>query len=384
MGRKILYIGGFELPDRNAAAQRVIANAQAMREAGFEVILLGLSRSAKNGKFFVKGFECYEMQYPTNFLKWLFFLFNNKAENKLINQVKCDSIVLYNYPAFKFYYLLYRYGTSKRIYADVTEWYEVQGFSLSSLIKRFDVWFRMKKLHPKISGLIVISDFLESYYKPLIKNIINIPPLVDSSDKKWSLVNGQQTEAKGLNLIYAGSPGGGQKDRLDLVINVVKELIVSEKADIKLDIVGVTQEEFQSNFKISNNDYLAEFRDHIVFHGRVSHSDALEFLKKADYSVFFRDNNLTNTAGFPTKFVEAVTAGTLVITNFSSNLKTYFEKYPSIGVGINSVEFDSIKMTLIQALKKTRSEINESKLINKELRIFDFNNHVYLFKKLLS
>ena len=34
----IIYIGGFELPDKNAAAQRVIGNSKALRDLGYETV----------------------------------------------------------------------------------------------------------------------------------------------------------------------------------------------------------------------------------------------------------------------------------------------------------------------------------------------------------
>ena len=40
---KVLYIGGFELPDKNAAAHRVISNAFLLRELGYEVSFIGIS-----------------------------------------------------------------------------------------------------------------------------------------------------------------------------------------------------------------------------------------------------------------------------------------------------------------------------------------------------
>lgn len=45
---KILYIGGFELPDKNAAAQRVVSNAKLCRDLGYEVTLIGVDKSIKS------------------------------------------------------------------------------------------------------------------------------------------------------------------------------------------------------------------------------------------------------------------------------------------------------------------------------------------------
>ena len=41
----ILYVGGFELPDKNAAAHRVLNNAKIFRELGFHVIFCGIDQN---------------------------------------------------------------------------------------------------------------------------------------------------------------------------------------------------------------------------------------------------------------------------------------------------------------------------------------------------
>ena len=42
--KAILYIGGFELPDKNAAAQRVVANGKLFTELGYSVYYIGVLR----------------------------------------------------------------------------------------------------------------------------------------------------------------------------------------------------------------------------------------------------------------------------------------------------------------------------------------------------
>ena len=49
-------------------------------------------------------------------------------------------------------------------------------------------------------------------------------------------------------------------------------------------------------------------------------------VKKADYSIIIRDNNLVTRAGFPTKFVESVACGTPVICNDNSDLKEWIDR----------------------------------------------------------
>ena len=63
MGDKktVLYIGGFELPDKNAAAHRVVGIAKGLKTLGYNVVFLN---SLKNYKGSFKkqyfGFNCFE------------------------------------------------------------------------------------------------------------------------------------------------------------------------------------------------------------------------------------------------------------------------------------------------------------------------------------
>ena len=42
--KTIIYIGNFELPNKNAAAQRVIANGKIFRDLGYKVVYIGISK----------------------------------------------------------------------------------------------------------------------------------------------------------------------------------------------------------------------------------------------------------------------------------------------------------------------------------------------------
>ena len=43
--KHILYIGGFEMPNKNAAAQRVLSIAKALREGGYDTLFYGITKS---------------------------------------------------------------------------------------------------------------------------------------------------------------------------------------------------------------------------------------------------------------------------------------------------------------------------------------------------
>ncbi len=66
MRKVILYIGGFELPDKNAAAQRCVSNAKIFRDLGYEVVMLGVDKASSQplceSEYF--GFTCWSIPYP--------------------------------------------------------------------------------------------------------------------------------------------------------------------------------------------------------------------------------------------------------------------------------------------------------------------------------
>ena len=65
----VFYIGGFELPDKNAAAHRVLNNAKIFRELGFRVIFCGIDQNIEQPILeacVVSGFESYPLPYPQN------------------------------------------------------------------------------------------------------------------------------------------------------------------------------------------------------------------------------------------------------------------------------------------------------------------------------
>lgn len=98
--------------------------------------------------------------------------------------------------------------------------------------------------------------------------------------------------------------------------------------------------------------------------------------------LFLREDNLVNNAGFPTKFVEAITAGTPVLTNSTSNIKDYLliGKY---GYILNSKSNTDLKMDLIEALNQTSEHIEKMKVECSHSQLFNYKNFISSFNKLI-
>lgn len=376
--KKVLYVGGFELPDKNAAAHRVIGNAKVFKELGYEVKLIGLTNGiVKIGPFHSSGFQSFEEVYPKSNKGWLKFLIDISFVKRMILNEKPEIVILYNYPAMKLFRLMRLCRKMNiKVYADITEWYVSEGISLRDQIKKIDIKWRMNYLHFKLDGLIVISNYLKSYYEKSVRNIIVVPPLIDCQDNKWDIIRDQsKIQDEIVRFVYSGSPGSGGKDRLDIVIDNLKK--VSEKfgKTIRFDIIGINLEDYLRNFNQDNFDH-----PFVIFHGRLDHNDAIKIVNDSNFTVFFRDNYIVNNAGFPTKFVESITLGTLVVTNSTSDLPNYYEKYgESLGVLIEDLDNLSIESGLIEALKFSKTKMNLIKESHVNRQIFDYRNYIYQF-----
>ncbi|EGJ26513.1 glycosyltransferase [Streptococcus porcinus] len=329
---KYLYIGGFELPDKNAAAHRVLSNGKALKETGLEVIFLGVNRTLGESDILntvkeVEGFKTYELRYPEGIFQWFNYLTSIESIVKVIYTNNIQNIICYNLPSIVLKRLMMFCRVNNfKIYGDVTEWYSTKGRSLpNKILKGLDTFYRMAILHKKLDGLIVISTFLEKYYAEYVNNIICIPVLSDLEDVKW--VNNYQKSQEILQLVYAGNPG--KKENLDLMVSSLE--YITRK--VKLDVIGINEEEFLNTYPRFKK---SKITSKVSFHGRLSHEVSLDFVKKANYTFFLRDNDIVSNAGFPTKLVESVSCGTPVITNKTSNISDY------INSQINGVLLDAL------------------------------------------
>ena len=362
----IVYIGGFEMPDKNAAAHRVLNNAKIFRKLGYHVVFCGVDREKESKELKttkIDSFDSIPVKYPTNKAEWLVSLLDFSHIRKVIesyNDVKY--IVSYNMHAKPLSNLI-RYARKRnvKLIADITEWYENR-FSLDPVrfVKWYDTKKVMTKLYKKMDGIIAISSFLDVYYTPFVENIIRIPPLVDLNEEKW--IPSEPTEEQSVEFVYAGSPGKN-KDRIDLIVDCFYEL---RDRDFKFNVLGISGEQFLDSYP-GFRGKIEALGQKIRFWGRVSHKSSIDSLYHADYCIFLRDRTRKNMAGFPTKFVECVTTGVGIIVNDFSNIKDYFPLNNS--VLLDAINADALKNTIDQ-------KIREGKIKHMPLRTFDYSNEI--------
>lgn len=354
--KKILYIGGFEMPDKNAAAQRVLSIAKALRESGYETHFYGISQSDDlDGN--VEGFSYESCSHPEGTIEWIKFALGNGIID-YIRKKSPDYVFLYNYPAIaQVKVISYCKLHGIKTVGDITEWYRPISFP-----KRVDTWLRMRFSNKRLDGIIAISKYLADYYQN--KNLIQLPPLVDKQEKKWQIQPRNRKDDK-VNLVYIGT--GSIKDRLDKIIKGINQ---AGSDRFHLDVIGINKNQY---YNIYQNSVDFSSMD-IVFHGRLPHQEALEYLMSADFQIFFRDDIRVNNAGFPTKFVESMSAGIPVITNRISNIDDYI-KNGANSFMIEHPDDDEICEVLKKVSNLSRTEIDLIK--NNCLKDdFDYRNYI--------
>ncbi len=293
------------MPDKNAAAQRVLSIAKALKVTGYDTLFYGISQS-QDYQGTVDGFTYEAYPHPSGTIEWLRYALG-KGIIKYLREKSPEFVFLYNYPAIaqeRVISYCKRHGI--KTVGDITEWYRP-----TSLPKRIDTWYRMRVSNKHLDGIITISHYLSNYYKG--RNLIELPPLVDKQEKKWQVEPVVRNDQK-VNLVYIGT--GSIKDRLDIII---KGILQEGSGRFHLDVIGINEKRYN---EIYHQGIKPSALD-IVFLGRLPHQESLKYLKSADFQIFFRDNIRVNNAGFPTKFVESMSAGIPVITNRISNIDDY-------------------------------------------------------------
>lgn len=372
---RFLYVGGFQLPDKNAAAHRVLSIAKILNSLGYEVVFLDMDEEKQGYELSVehieKGYITYSQKKPEGMKHWASYVLNPvHVEEVLEKYTDWVGVIAYNYPAMALHKLKRICHKRKiKIYADCTEWYQCDFFrSIREIALKLDTFFRMRVVHKKLDGLIVISNYLKKYYDSHT-SIVVIPPLVDKEEKKW-IKEEESFSKEQINMAYAGSPGrvGRTKDNLDAIIRSFGRC---KNTNLKLHVVGITEEEYTKHCTQDKNILASsEITKKVNFYGKKPHLEALEIIKKCDYTIFYRNISKISMAGFPTKFVESISCGVPVITNQTSDLKKYIKKNRN-GFLLDTEKFEDELVDLLNRI--TGEEMNTCDV---EENVFDYRNYI--------
>lgn len=335
----IIYVGAFELPDKNAAAHRVVANAKIFKELGYDVVFLGIDKTLSSREGTVKqsepffGFDCWNFTYPNDMKRWIIYITDVSGLKYLLETCyrgRVKMVINYNYPAvaqFRALRLCRRNGV-KHI-ADITEWYDSSaGPLIWRLVKKVDTALRMYFVNLLEDGLITTSSYITERYEKRGIKTVELPTLFDcNSFEEHDLV---ETSKDILKLVYVCSPldpkmvnkdRSNLKERLDEIVTALFKLH-KQNYNFQLDVYGNTEDEYLEVFA-EHNEILKKMKNKINFYGLTPNKILRNRIASADFMIFIRDENRVTISGFPGKLAESISLGTPVITNRMANIQRF-------------------------------------------------------------
>ena len=347
----IVYVGNYELPDKNAAAHRVMSNGKIFKRLGYRMAYLGVVRADE----YYEGIRradydenIYEEAYPVSAKQWFKHIFDTENICSVVsNYDDVRMIIVYNVPYETLRAVKKKFkNTGIRIVYDCTEWNNyAEGPAIKRLYKRFDEFEIRKFTGNCADGLIVISSLMEKQYAG--KKMIKLPPLVDLEDAIWH--QSREKNKLGFEFCFAGSLGN--KESLDQIIKAFCRL---ENKETYLRIIGIEEKEFCGIYPECEAD-IAENNERICFMGKLSHSETVKHVLSCDCYIFIRESSRRNEAGFPTKFAESYSCGVPIITTDVSDIKNYMSGLEK-GLVLEGVSEKSI----IEAMEASAGMAGES------------------------
>ena len=323
---KIAIITGNSYPNGDAGAVRQHAMAKLLLEMGHDVIVLGYGKPT-NGK--VEQFDgvkyiSFRGKSTNTYVRALNrILFGNRVLwylNNELSDVSCLLIVDLLPAAFK---LLKKYAIKNNIALihDSVEWYSPEEFSDGENNRAY----KNKEYTNNVAidstwSVIAISKYLEKHFQTRCKNVVRIPVIMDIRSIAPRL-NGKDSDK--ILFLYAGGPG--KKDLLSEMVSGFSGLDDETLKKVELHIVGVDQKQLINQCGVDEGE-INRLKSCLFSHGRVSREEAIEWVKKSDYTILLRYETLRYAkAGFPTKVVESLACGTPVVCNLSSDLGDYIK-----------------------------------------------------------
>ncbi len=383
---KILIIADNRFPLSYAATTRIYMLCKLFQSLSFqtEVFIINVHEDRKfdlkeehiNCRWFAN-----ESRSPGCYLK-----VNDRVVNIIKNSGKnLKYVVLYQEVLLQTYPII-RLAKKKnfKVLAYFDEWYEWEKAHGKAFWMTFmmNVSIRLSEyvVAPFFKNKIVISRGLKRFYRK--SNCFLLPTIVDLKDKIWD--RDEFIPKEKIIITYAGWPGG--RDDLRMLVEAVDELTSDDKQRIQLRIFtyATTEKDLQNH--IPNLKQIRQRNCGIIdFCGEVTREQAIEEIKKSDFSYLLREDKWTNNAGFSTKIGESLAVGTPMFVNCTSDIG-YYIKDGKNGILICDMSKEAVCEGLRRILnltKEERAQLRKNAYKTAE-RYFDYRQYKGRLKRFLD
>lgn len=374
--KRVVFFTGNKYPAGDAGALRQHMMAKVFNNAGYDVFIYSMGERTNGLVQKYDGIEYLSMRGDkTDKLSRIIdrLTWGKRAIKDSYSRFdKIDAIVLIddNPWMFKEVEKTGKKRESKIIY-DCVEWYSPEEYRLG----RLDIHYRLKNyINMKAINdnwnVISISQYLFNWFASRCNYTVRIPVILDMFDIEEPNLSISNDNPK-VVFTYAGAPG--RKDYLDIILKGFSLLSNNNLKNIEIHIIGVNREQLITECGVDET-IIESLKSSIIIHGRVSHEEAVCWVRKANFTLLLRDEKLRYAiAGFPTKIVESLKYGTPPICNISSDLGEYLVNQKN-AIIIEGVNPKSVKKALDTALELDSDDRSRMRKAAREsaTRFFDY------------
>lgn len=324
---KAVIITGDKYPCEDAGAIRQHALAKILQELGYEVTVLGYGTPTDGEirKYDEVTYTSFRPEAGNRFVRALYrCMFAHRVLRYMKRHIPDATLILASglFPGGMVRTAVYAKKTGASLLHDSVEWYSPEEFRCGKMSVAYlfnDILNRV--VIGKGWRVIAISRFLEEHFQNRCDRVVRVPVIMDMDAIKPDIT--RNAVSKKIRFSYVGSPG--KKDNLACLIRGFCLLPEEVRSRLEFHVIGVNEAQLMSMCDVPEHD-IRTLGNTLCMHGRVPHSEAVEWVRSADYTMLLRDETLRYAkAGFPTKIVESLAYGTPPVCNLSSDLELYLE-----------------------------------------------------------
>lgn len=357
MANRVFILGSIGFPRGGAGANYDQYVALALKEANWEVIILGSGVNREedyiDGKYIYKGIEYWNEPKSVK-VKYGISLSHYKKAHKKYSMSSSDYYIIRDLGWLTLLRTLMRYGNHHMCYVHFEDVLPVQYNKpyinpkyWTDIIKWFIKQHTIKKSLP-------ISSRLESIDLQFGCKCLKLPIMADPDEFEYIE---KDCKPKTIEFIYPGAKLNGCEDNIELMISTFNRIPTEMKKNVKLHITGVTDEKLMK--KMGNKvDELQGLKDILVIHEWLDYKELISLYQKMDYLILVRYVNSATIANFPSKVPETLSFGIIpVCTKVGEYTSSYLIN------GMNSIVFNADNADeCYDAIKKAINVTNDEYL----------------------
>ncbi len=384
----VIILGySFSFPNGTGASSRVLSYATGLRNAGATVRILCLKPtepfSTKSLNLHANGiykeipfaYTCgtsqrnyYKISNAFLYIKGL----KNAALNILdLKRTSSEPLVMLAFscddPIYLFYLLVVAHLSGAILISERNEFpfvYKKSGFKTNLI-----TWLNYRLLYDKFDGIIVISKYLETHFKRILKDrvsILRVPILFDES--RFSDIQHNVSQRDNI-VAYCGN--FDHDEEVDRVIKAF-EIATRNNTGWKLRLIGGSPDQL-----IHFSDLIATLglTQSVELIGVIDSNRVPQLLIEASILVLPRSFALFSQAGFPTKLGEYLATGKPVVVTATGDIPDYLTDGKSAYLVFSDKIYDFAERLqfVMYNMQDARLVGQEGKRVAKEN--FDVNMH---------